>query len=123
MTPNEYQQLALRTENTPATIDGAQVMRLLHGAIGLCTEAGELQDMLKKHLFYGAPLDLVNVVEEIGDLLWYAAIALDAAGSSMDDAMRINISKLQVRYPSKFTAAAAMTRDLAAERAVLEGAK
>lgn len=122
MTPNEYQKAALRTEHSPEFINGPSYLsRLMHGAIGMCTEAGELQDMLKKHLIYGKPLDLTNAVEEATDCLWYIAIVLDAAGVSMEDAMIRNITKLQLRYPDKFTSENALNRDLDAERQALEG--
>ena len=60
MTPNDFQKLCLRTEvtpdfvNMPVTVPQApdhnrKLARLLHGMIGVCTEAGELQDMVKKH--------------------------------------------------------------------------
>ena len=128
ITPNEYQRLAIRTENTPrfiniagkteaenATLDG-----LIHGAVGLCTEAGELQDMLKKHVMYGKPLDITNAVEECGDALWYIAIVLSKAGVTLEDCMDRNIAKLRVRFPDKYTNQAALNRDLSAERAELE---
>ena len=123
MTPNEYQELALRTEKTPQFIADHGVLntsRLLHGAIGICTEAGELQDALKKHLIYGKPLDAVNLMEECGDVLWYVALTLDAAGYSMEEAMERNIAKLRRRFPDQFSQEAALVRDLDAERAALE---
>lgn len=128
MTDAEYAKLALRTEHTPAFVtpqegaDGVDVSRAMHGAIGLCTEVGELQDALKRHLIYSADLDRVNVIEECGDILWYLQLVLTAAGSSLTDAKVRNISKLQARFPDRFTAEAATVRDLQAERAALEGA-
>lgn len=127
MLPNEYQQLALRTENTPSFFrpdrfdgDAKAKARLLHGAIGICTEAGELQDAIKRELFYGKKLDEVNVMEECGDLLWYIAITLDAAGFTMEEAMEKNIAKLRKRYPKKYSHEKALGRDHKAERKVLE---
>ena len=46
-------------------------VRILHAAIGCVTESGELLDALKKQIFYGRELDVVNVKEEAGDILWY----------------------------------------------------
>ena len=129
MTPNEYQEAASRTEYTPdfvrrdnAVVAGAdrQLAQLLHGMIGMCTETGELQDMVKKHLIYGNPFDATNVLEECGDVLWYIALALKACGFSMEQCMARNIAKLHARFPDKFTEELANTRDLAAERAALE---
>jgi NTP pyrophosphatase (non-canonical NTP hydrolase) len=127
ITPNEYQHAALRTEFTPDFLfvegpDGHNRMmaRLLHGAIGLCTETGELQDQIKKHLMYKREFDRVNVIEECGDLLWYLALILDAVGGTIEDAMIRNVGKLRKRYPEKFTIERAVERDLDAERAALE---
>lgn len=48
--------------------------RILHGAIGMMTEAGEILDIFKKHIFYGKPVDVAHLKEEIGDFFWYLAI-------------------------------------------------
>lgn len=140
MKPNEYQQLALRTEYTPDFInpafveerrargadgglDAKQLGRLIHGLFGSCTEVGESHDMVKKSIMYGKPFDKVNVLEEAGDTLWYLAVALDACGFTMEEAMERNIAKLRHRFPDKFTSEKAITRDLLGEREVLEGNK
>jgi NTP pyrophosphatase (non-canonical NTP hydrolase) len=124
MTPNEYQKLALRTEMTPdfvrGTLDDRMMARLLHALLGMCTETGEIQDMVKKHMMYGKEFDPINVIEECGDLLWYTALALDAVGYSLEDCMRRNIEKLCVRFSDRFTSEAALNRDLDAERKTLE---
>ena len=95
-------------------------IRLLHSFVGLSTEAGEAIDMLKKHIFYGKPLDKTNAIEEISDILWYIAIASDALGISIEDIMEKNIAKLKARYGEKFTETAALNRDLEKERDILE---
>ena len=95
-------------------------IRLLHAAIGLCTESGEIQDQLKKAIFYGKPLDKVNLAEELGDLFWYMAIMSDALSVSFADIMEKNIAKLKARYGDKFTENAALNRDIPAERKILE---
>jgi hypothetical protein len=120
MDANEYQKLALRTEKTPEF--AKHLSRLLHALLGVCTEAGELQDMVKKHLIYGREFDRVNVLEECGDILWYIALALDTCGYDLEACMQQNINKLRVRFPDKFTEEQALTRDLPAERAALEAA-
>lgn len=125
MTSENYVAEAMRTDTpiTPellARLQDPGTVRLLHGAMGLCTEAGELMDMLKKHVFYGLPLDLVNAGEEAGDNYWYLALIIDELRTSMRDVLTRNIEKLRLRYPEQFTEAAALNRDVTAERAVLE---
>ena len=102
-----------------ATRDG--MLNLIHAGIGMVTEAGEFVDMLKKALFYGRPLDEVNLVEELGDVMWYVGLACSELGVELNDVMQINIDKLAARYPEKFSEESATVRDLERERAVLEG--
>lgn len=99
---------------------GNKEIDLLHAAIGLQTESAEFSDMLKKALFYGKPIDQVNLKEEIGDLLWYAALALRALNTDFETVMERNIEKLKARYPQKFTEENAIVRDLNKEREILE---
>lgn len=119
----ERSQQLLRTE-APITdeVVGRTVdnVRHVHALFGLITETGELVDAFKKHIFYGKPLDIVNVAEELGDLMWYVALLCDAAGVDLDEAIRLVLQKLRVRYPEKFTEQQAQTRNLDQERATLE---
>lgn len=118
----EYRELALRTEKPEGMTLTVKQARLLHGAIDLAGEAGELLDQVKRHLFYGLALDTTNVVEESGDCLWYLNLALDAVRATLEEAKKLNIAKLAKRYPEhRFDQTATANRDLAAERAVLEG--
>ena len=78
-------------------------------------------DVVKKNVFYGKPIDWTNVIEEAGDLLWYLAVLARATNTPLEEIGRINIAKLQKRYPDKFTTEHAIHRDLDGERKVLEG--
>ena len=91
-----------------------------HGILGIATEAGELLDALKKGIYYGKPLDPVNIKEECGDLFWYLALICKANGWTFDEIQQQNIAKLKARYPDKFTKDKALTRDLPKERKILE---
>lgn len=121
MDTNEYQKKCLRTERPEKLTLDLNKARLLHGAIGIGTEAGELLDNLKRAFFYGRGIDKVNVLEECGDVLWYVALALDACGYTIAQAMEMNVAKLQARYPEGFSEERATTRDLGLERKTLEG--
>lgn len=135
MQPNDYQKLALVTEMTPDFVrlfdsktgepmsaeHNMMIARLIHAVLGLASEVGEIADALKKHLIYGRALDLVNIIEETGDVLWYEALALSAVKGQLSDAMEKNIAKLQKRFGDTFSEHAALNRDLPAERKILEG--
>lgn len=123
MTLSEYLAAALRTE----TLDQEAIanrtsgkLRLLHAIMDISSEGGELTDALKAHLFYGKPLDEVNLKEELGDILWFTAVALDVLGLTFEEVMEANISKLKARYPLKFQESLAINRDLDAERVALQ---
>ncbi len=98
MTINEYQQLARRTSNNQLS----QSDHLINGALGLCGEAGEVADLIKKATMQGHVLDRERVCEELGDVCWYLAETAIALGISLDDIMQCNIAKLRRRYPDGF---------------------
>jgi NTP pyrophosphatase (non-canonical NTP hydrolase) len=119
-----YIELALRTElkdyESVSKRFTPEIARLMHSGMGLSTEANEFLDALKKHTMYNKPLDKVNLVEEISDLLWYCAIACDELGVSFEEIMKINIDKLKARYGEKYSDDKAINRDLTTEREILE---
>ena len=88
--------------------DGDQIKReltpeqanLLHMSCGVSTEANELLDAIKKHTIYQKPLDVENVKEELGDLLFYMSNLMQSVNLSFDDVLKHNIDKLSVRYSS-----------------------
>ena len=121
----EYVQKALSTESNDfdaiaSRLRDNRTVRLLHGALGAVTESGELADVLKKHIFYGKPLDTINISEEVGDLFWYCAIIADALDDDFESIMRRNIEKLRARYDGNFKETRAQNRDLERERKILE---
>ena len=102
----------------PLTNDDVNI-RLLHAAIGVFTESGEMLEALLKQLITGE-LDKVNMMEESGDIDWYQAIAIDEAEIPEEQIRKTLIAKLAKRYPEKFTQEAALNRDLKTERETLE---
>lgn len=94
--------------------------RLLHAVLGFTTESIEMVEAIYKQL-HGDELDRVNMAEEIGDLEWYKAIALDELGADEAVIRERNIAKLRQRFPDRFSAEKAINRDVAAERVILEG--
>lgn len=120
MTDQNFIDGCKRTESTQCNINHDDTIRLLHAGMGLATESAEFIDAIKKHIFYGKELDTTNLKEEMGDILWYMAIAMDVLDTDFDTEQQRVIEKLKVRYPEKFTDYHAENRDLDAERKVLE---
>lgn len=94
----QYQASAIRTAK-----EMGPRMDLIHAALGLAGEVGEFVDAVKRHVIYGKPLDRENAAEEIGDVLWFCALACETLGISMADVASHNIDKLRQRYPEKYT--------------------
>lgn len=100
LTANEYQRAALRT----AQIDKySKDELLLNGVMGLCGEAGEVIDLVKKWKFQGHELDKEKVLQELGDNFWYGSLIAYALGYKLSDIFEVNIEKLQKRYPEGFS--------------------
>lgn len=116
--PEEEYAGSLPKELDNLRLDNINV-RLLHAALGCFTESGELLEPVITQ-FEGGELDKTNFGEEVGDIEWYQAIGFDESGVSEASCREKNIAKLRKRYPEKFDAVAAVNRDLAAERAILE---
>lgn len=84
--------------------DGAtfNVPQLLTAMIGLTSEAGEAQEIVKKILFQGKPFTeetREHLKKELGDVIWYWANACNALGISPNEVIAQNVSKLEARYP------------------------
>lgn len=106
---HEYQLAALRTARHMPT----QTLDLVHAALGIQTEAGEYATEVKRLFAYNKPLteEMVNhMAEELGDVLWYIAIAAEALGVPMNSLASRNISKLRLRYPETFSTELAEAR-------------
>ncbi len=95
---NEYQKLAMRTLNPALSRKDV----LINGVMGLCGEAGEAIDIVKKHLAQGHELDREKLIRELGDVAWYLAETAYALDVSLEEVLEGNIRKLKARYPQGF---------------------
>lgn len=125
MDNKEYTKNALLTMNGNSEaisdrLNQDNMEHILHAALGVTTEAGEIADQVKKHVYYGKKLDRDNLIEESGDLAWYLVVLLQALNSSLDEALEKNIKKLKLRYGNSFSEEKAINRDVKAERKILE---
>lgn len=126
MTGNEYQKLAMRTNDHKATerllgnmmtCDMEYLTRqnliaedenhidfggVFNACLGLSGEVGEFNDMIKKWIFHEKPLDIDHAKKEAGDICWYLAMLCESFGWSLDEIMQMNVDKLKSRYPEGF---------------------
>jgi NTP pyrophosphatase (non-canonical NTP hydrolase) len=75
---------------------------LLTAGIGLASETGEFNEIIKKMLFQGKPLNadnLFHMKRELGDIIWYWVNACTALGLDPNEVVDENVRKLKARYP------------------------
>lgn len=78
----------------------ASEANLVHLALGISGEAGEVVDAIKKATIYKKPLDRENIIEELGDLEFYMEGLRQAIGVTREEVIDTNVRKLSVRYAS-----------------------
>ena len=94
-TLNEYQQHALETAIYP------DERRIIYPTLGLTGEAGEVADKVKKVIRDGheefTPEKRLEIVKEIGDVLWYCATLSRDLGYELEEVAQMNVEKLRSR--------------------------
>jgi len=101
--------LAKDGDDIVSSLSGSDA-HILHMAVGVSGEAGELLDAIKKATIYRKPIDRENVVEELGDLEFYMEGLRDELGITREETIQYNISKLGVRYANGYSDQAAVDR-------------
>ena len=93
---NDYQKLARSTAVYP------EEYKVIYPALGLCGEAGEVAEKIKKTVRGDTSLDEVSgsIADELGDVLWYLAILADDLEVDLEDIAQGNVDKLQLRMKS-----------------------
>ena len=84
-----------------------QPQRLLTGAIGICSEGGELLDIVKKLIFQGKQPTVelrMKLKNELGDVMWYVQQILISMNWELHEVLAENTKKLSGRYPEGFDA-------------------
>ena len=74
---------------------------LLTGGIGLSSEAGEFNEIIKKCIFQGKPMNEETVFHlkwELGDIMWYWITSCRALDLDPNEVIEENINKLKTRY-------------------------
>jgi NTP pyrophosphatase (non-canonical NTP hydrolase) len=93
---DEYQSQAVRTEQKPKVLGGAEVLPFL----GLAGETGELLNEYKKYLRDGSAHERFRdrLKEELGDLLWYLADAASKFELRLSEVAAVNLTKVMERW-------------------------
>ena len=89
MTFNEYQEFARSTVMYPEDV------KVVYPTLGLCGEAGEVAEKIKKHMRDGR--SLVGVGLELGDVLWYISALADDLDITLEEIAQANVDKLASR--------------------------
>lgn len=102
MTENDYKEFVMSLCKPGSEILHEMTDRqahLLHMAVGVAGEAGELLDVIKKSAIYQHSLGLENIIEELGDLEFYMAGIRQALDLTRKQVLQRNVDKLIIRYP------------------------
>lgn len=103
----DYQRRAL---TTAGPIKNNYDDRLAFIALTIAGESGELSNKIKKILYHDHPVDPAQIIEELGDILWYLARAADLLGYDLAEIAQYNLDKLARRYPQGFSSEASINR-------------
>ncbi len=83
-------------------LDNVNISLLLTGGIGLSSEGGEFNEIVKKVLFQGKPWNdevKFHLKRELGDIMWYWISACRALNLNPNEVINENVRKLKSRYP------------------------
>ncbi len=76
--------------------------KIIYPALGLAGEAGEVANQVKKILRDNAgeltAERRAKIIDELGDVLWYAAALASDIGISLEEVAEINLAKLAKRF-------------------------
>jgi len=97
---NNFEDFVQRLQELNNT--GINIPLLITSAIGLGSETGEFQEIVKKILFQGKELSEDNVYHmhrELSDICWYWVNGCRALNINPNRIIEMNVEKLEARYP------------------------
>ena len=99
---NQLAPMARRLSILEGTDGKINMSLLLTGGIGLSSETGEFNEIIKKCIFQGKPLNdetVFHCKRELGDIMWYWISSCRALGLDPNEVIEENVNKLKARYP------------------------
>lgn len=106
-----------------ALLDAGIDPKLFHAILGLFTEAGEMLDAIEEAVALDKQVDVLNLIEERGDIEFFAEMFDEALNLTRSDVRNVNTAKLNARYADgEFSVEDALQRDVTIEREVMTNA-
>lgn len=96
---NDLESMIARMRELNETVN---IALLMTGGIGMASEGGEFNEIIKKCVFQGKPMNdetVFHMKRELGDIAWYFVNACRAIGEDPNDVIAENVRKLEARYP------------------------
>ena len=99
MNLNEYQKLAKLTAKKDF---GSEKEEILTWGCGVAGEAGDIASCSKKTFAHNKDVK-EGIRENIGDMMWYAAMICNFFEWDIQEILEKNIAKLKARFPEGFS--------------------
>ena len=99
---NQLSEMFYATKELETKNPNVNMSLLLTGGIGLSSETGEFNEIIKKCIFQGKPLNdetVFHCKRELGDIMWYWVSSCRALGLDPNEVIEENVNKLKARYP------------------------
>ena len=99
---NQLSEMFYATKELETKNPNINMSLLLTGGIGLSSETGEFNEIVKKCIFQGKPLNdetVFHCKRELGDIMWYWISSCGALGLDPNEVIEENVNKLKARYP------------------------
>ena len=99
---NQLSEMFYATKELETKNPNINMSLLLTGGIGLSSETGEFNEIVKKCIFQGKPLNdetVFHCKRELGDIIWYWINSCRALGLDPNEVIEENVNKLKSRYP------------------------
>ena len=99
---NQLSEMFYATKELETKNPNVNMSLLLTGGIGLSSETGEFNEIVKKCIFQGKPLNdetVFHCKRELGDIMWYWVSSCRALGLDPNEVIEENVNKLKARYP------------------------
>lgn len=96
---NDLETMIARLRELNKTVN---IALLMTGGIGLSSEGGEFNEIVKKCVFQGKPMNedtVFHMKRELGDIAWYFVNACRSIGEDPNEVIAENVRKLEARYP------------------------